>query len=76
MREVTPAFNNLQDRILESLECEWGAGYDEGKDMDETDGHLLKLIERGYVQKLDSGKFMLTYDINGNPLYKCNYYTE
>ena len=76
MREVLPSFNNIQDRILAFLECEYGPGYDEGKDYDEADGHLLKLIERGYIQKLDSGKFMLTYDINGNPLYKCYYYTE
>lgn len=76
MQEVFPSFNNLQEKIFAFLECEYSCGFDEGKDYDETDGHLLKLIERGFVQRLESGKFMLTYDLNGYPLYKCSYYTE
>lgn len=71
MREALPAFTNVQERILEALEHDGSdLSIDEGKEWDKTDGHLLKLIERGFIKELPNGRFSLVTDMMGEPTYK------
>lgn len=69
MKEVLPSFNNLQERILKELDCDFFE-YPDGLPWDKNDGQLQKLIERGFVHELPSGNFTLIIDMNGEPL--CN----
>ena len=71
MRECLPSFSNLQKNILDALTYDWlECPMGEGKPWDKEDGHLKKLIERGFVTELPNGNFEVVTDIFSNPIYQ------
>lgn len=67
MEECLPSFNNIQERILKELDCDF-LEYPDGMPRNKNDGHLQKLIERGFVRELPNGNYTLTTDLYGEPL--------